>query len=1190
MVFLTGVSGIIRTFLPLETFVLCNVHASSTEACPFCQHPLDYRQRCMNVRCSSHQFAAGNLVRSVANKQWDLGRVTKVYKEQSSKGPRDVVEVQFVGYNFQLMYPPELIHEIFPKGSQVLTDIPGMVTIDSEPQIEKGVISYQAVNDAGHTIDLPESLILHLMKAIPQMLQESEFSSIEAFRLRTWARYLECTYSSTDIKCITNSRLELLPHQVFVAHRLISNFRPRFILADEVGLGKTIEAGIVIKELIARELIRRVLIIVPAQLVYQWQFEMQSKFNERFDIFDATLVHRIRRERPGENPWLASNRIICSLQYTRKEKVTSEITELFWDAVIFDEAHHLRRYIGATGYPRPTLSYQLADKLQERCNILLLLTATPIQLNPYELYSLIRLIDVAHFRNFEEFEEFRKHLPTINMLIKNVLEFQNLSKFEEEATLREIQEFIFQKKGKTPPPAKLREVILHEPTQRRKILAALSREHTLSNIMIRNKKRSVLLESGPKILRNPHIIEILQTQQEKEVYGAIRLFLAKTYNKAISEKNQGLGFVVVVLQKLLSSSTAALISTLQKRVDALRAFQQQIEEAKTKKKRKEALPKEIAIEGEEEADGLDAVEEDNDILTKTAKFEFDQIPVLEEFIQELKRIPEDSKTRMLKKLIKKIFKDPSEKVLVFTQFRKTLEVIEQALAQDYKVVTFHGGLSAEEKSVRVELFREQCQIMISTEVGGEGRNFQFCHILINFDLPWNPMKLEQRIGRLDRFGQKRDVDIYNFYIADTVETNILLALAERIQLFEETIGGLEPILGEVSKSIRDIVLMENEASSYSRIREFNEEMNKKLEQAKDIELKMADFLLDRRSFQMNKVGELLACHIEVTNNEVWRFFKDFSQKYFKNNIINEEPDKALTLSLPENALVDFPSVRGRRTFHGTFDLDLAKRKEELEFFALGHPLLTDALYYCKRPEFGGFTTASQLSRNVFRGILEHTPSQFGILWNYYIEFAGVIVERELRPVFVDAENNGTIALGETIFQLIRQNPLALQPCLNEDFSNINLKAFVNNAEGHAKQIVAQYATTRVPELEKRNTNAFELEKRKYERLKEFTHDNLVKDIERARLERQAAYARRPTDKQIRETEALPFSSEKEKKLADIQARERRIEQAEKRAKELELIFEKKEFDYEDELRRLGSYKHLQVKIELYTSCLIKLVD
>ncbi len=1167
------------------------MHSSSTDTCPFCQHSLDNLQRCVSVRCPGHQYAAGNLVRSVANNQWDSGRVTKVYKEQSSKGPRDVIEVQFAGYNFQLMYAPELIHKVFQIGSQVLTETAGMVTIDSEPLVEKGLISYRAVNDAGQTIVVSESSIIRLVKPVQQLLLEQQFSSIEAFRLRTWARFLECTYSSTDIKCITNSRLELLPHQVYVAHRLISNFRPRFILADEVGLGKTIEAGIVVKELIARELVRRVLIIVPAQLVYQWQFEMQSKFNEHFDIFDAGQIQKARRENPEENPWLASNRIICSLQYARKEKITSEITELFWDAVIFDEAHHLRRYIGATGHPRPTLSYALADRLQERCNILLLLTATPIQLNPYELYSLIRLVDIAHFRNYEDFEEFRRHLPTINMLIKNVMNFQDLSKFEEEATLRGIEEFIYQKSGKSPTPEKLRNIILNEPSPRRKILASLSREHTLSNVMIRNKKRNVLLESGPKINRNPHIIEISQTPQEQEVYRAIRSFLAKTYNKAISDKNQGLGFVVVVLQKLLSSSTAALISTLQKRVDSLKTFQEQVEEAKAQKKRKAHLPPELQTDGEEEADGEDEIEEvEDEVLTKTAKFEFEQIPVLEEFITQLRKLPEDSKLRTLKLLVKKILQDSTEKILIFTQFRKTLEVIEQDLAQTYKVVTFHGGLSAEEKSRRVELFREESQVMVSTEVGGEGRNFQFCHILINFDLPWNPMKLEQRIGRLDRFGQTHDVDIYNFYIADTVETNILLALADRIHLFEETIGGLEPILGEVTRSIRDIVLTENEASSYTKIRSFNEELNKRLEQVKDIELKMADFLLDRRSFQMNKVGELLACHIEVTNEEVMRFFEEFSRFYFKKDLINKEPDGSIIFTIPENALIDFPSLMGRRMFHGTFNLEEAKHKEELEFFALGHPLLTDALNYCKRPEFGGICSSLRISRQSLPSSSNLTQGSLGTLWFYYLEFTGVIVEREIRPVYVDSETNGDLTLGESLFQKLRQDPRAFKPSSFVPFTNKDLKGFLDQAEAQAKQLLAQYITVRVPELEKTNTNAFELEKRKYERLKEYTHDNLVKDIERAKLERQAAYARRPTDKQIRDVEAMPNNAEKEKKMADIQARERRIEHAVKRAKDLELLYERKEFDYDDELRRLSVYKHLQVKIEIYTACFIEIGD
>ncbi len=341
---------------------------------------------------------------------------------------------------------------------------------------------------------------------------------------------------------------------------------------------------------------------------------------------------------------------------------------------------------------------------------------------------------------------------------------------------------------------------------------------------------------------------------------------------------------------------------------------------------------------------------------------------------------------------------------------------------------------------------------------------------------------------------------------------------------------------------------------------------------------------------MNKVGELLACHVEVTNDEVLRFFEEFSRFYFKKDVMAKGPDASITLVIPETALVDFPNLRGRRMFHGTFNLEEAKHKEELEFFALGHPLLTDALNYCKRPEFGGVCSSLRISRQSIPVNTNLTRSALGTLWFFYLEFTGVIVEREIRPVYVDGESNGDLALGESLFQKLRQDPRAFKPSSNGALTNMDLKRFLEQTETRAKQLIAQYITTRVPELEKTNTNAFQLEKRKYERLKEYTHDNLVKDIERAKLERQAAYTRNPTDKQIREAEAMPNTLEKEKKMADIQARQRRIEHAVQRVKDLELVFEKKEFDYGDELRRLSVYRHLQVKIEIYTASFIEIED
>jgi len=1145
---------------------------------------------CSNLHCESLKFKEGNLVRSAANFQWHSGIVTKVYQEPTGKGLRDVVEVLFGGYNYQLAYPAELRHDVFLPGTLVQTQHAGLATIDSEPQLSKGIVHYNVITDAGHSISLPETSIVNVVKPIPQLMADREFSAPEAFRLRTWAKYLENAYSSTDIKCITNSRLELLPHQVFVAHRLISTFHPRFLLADEVGLGKTIEAGIVIKELIARELVRRVLIVVPAQLVPQWQFEMSNKFNEHFVFFDSKQVKVIRKANPGENPWLACDRIICSLQYARKGKVASEISELFWDAVIFDEAHHLRRYMGTTGYPRATLSYILAEKLRDRCHTLLLLTATPIQLNPYELYSLIKLIDMTYFKNYEEFEEFRKRLPTINMLIKNVTRFKDLSKFEEEATIAEIQDFLYAKRGRSMSSQHIKDIIFNQPDQRRKILTALAQEHTLSALMIRNKKRNVFMESGPMPLRIPHVIEINLTQEEMEVYGAIRAYLARTYNKAVSDKNQGLGFVMVVLQKLLSSSKAALLTTLQKRVTSMKEYEDALEEAKRQKQAKIQARFQSQPEAGEMDEELDSIEEEDEIIAKSAKFGFDQVPLLEQFISQLQSLTDDSKMDTLVDLVRRILEDPEEKILIFTQFRKTLEYIENMLNKDYRVVTFHGGLTSMEKDARVQVFREQAQVMVSTEVGGEGRNFQFCHILINFDLPWNPMKLEQRIGRLDRFGQTKDVEIYNFYIADTVESDVLLALTDRIQIFEQTVGNLEPILGEVSKGLKDLIFTEDKAKAYTRLREFNNDVEKRLEQAKEVEIKMADFLLDRRSFQMDKVGELLACRIDVSNDEVWHFFNNFANHVLLHDIFSGSGEEMVSFQLPEEVLPDFPGVVGKRKYEGTFDLTYAKQHEELEFFALGHPLLTDALNICKRPEFGGYTTSIQIPRQSITVLEDYPPLGNGILWIYSLEFSGVIIERELLPVFVSQEDTINLALSKEIFRQIRfaASPLLPVPAVFQD--TILNSEFLKVAESTAVQEAGRYQLERLPEIEKMNQRMYKQERRKYERLKEFINDNLVKEIERTRLEREAAAAHRPTQKQWTEVDVLPDSPDKEKKLAELQARQQRIETAQKRVKELEDLLEKKEFDFEDEVHRLDKCQHVKLLIELYSACVIQFVD
>jgi hypothetical protein len=512
------------------------------------------------------------------------------------------------------------------------------------------------------------------------------------------------------------------------------------------------------------------------------------------------------------------------------------------------------------------------------------------------------------------------------------------------------------------------------------------------------------------------------------------------------------------------------------------------------------------------------------------------------------------------------------------------------LCTDYRVVTFHGGLTSAEKDARVQKFREDTQVMVSTEVGGEGRNFQFCHVLINFDLPWNPMKLEQRIGRLDRFGQTKDVEIYNFYIADTVEADVLIALTDRIQIFEQTIGNLEPILGEVAKDLKDLIFTEDKAKAYTKLREFNDEVERHLEQAKEAEIKMADFLLDRRSFQMDKVQELLACRIDVSNDEVWHFFRDFAGYFCQQDIFRGSGEDLVSFDLPEEVLPEFPGVAGKRIYEGTFNLDYAKKHEELEFFALGHPLLTDSLNLCKRPEFGGFAGALQISRSTIV-MLEGTPQlSHGILWTYALEFTGVIVERELFPVFVPLSGSADLSLSKEIFRQIRFADTLPPADIAGDLEQALTPEFLQHAESIAVQQVGRYQLERLPEIEKMNQKMYKQERQKYERLKDFINDNLVKEIERARLEREAACARRPTPKQRAEVDVLPASTEKEKKEAELLARDQRIDNAQKRVKELEDLLEKKGFDFEDEVRRLDKCQHVKFSTELYSACLIQFAE
>ncbi|MGH9428555.1 MAG: DEAD/DEAH box helicase, partial [Terriglobia bacterium] len=278
---------------------------------------------------------------------------------------------------------------------------------------------------------------------------------------------------------------------------------------------------------------------------------------------------------------------------------------------------------------------------------------------------------------------------------------------------------------------------------------------------------------------------------------------------------------------------------------------------------------------------------------------------------------------------------PDEKVLIFTQFIETQHFLASALdSQGYRTVMFNGQMKLDEKEDAVDKFRRDAQILISTEAGGEGRNFQFCHIMVNYDLPWNPMKVEQRIGRLDRIGQRKPVIIYNLVCAETVEERVLHVLEHRIGLFEESVGSLDPILGEVEKDIERIVMEHGERVG-KVFEEFERDIEKRVREAKERERTLADFVLDRASLRRDLADELLGRTPLARYTDLQNFVREALAYY--GGSLNEHPEGGHVISLSPKLSAQLGVKKG--VVRGCFDWRQAQELEHLDFFAFGHELI-----------------------------------------------------------------------------------------------------------------------------------------------------------------------------------------------------------------------------------------------------------
>lgn len=739
-------------------------------------------------------------------------------------------------------------------------------------------------------------------------LLQGQIGRAEPYGLRLQALYLKHAYRFDPCAGLSNARVEPALHQVYVANRVVSkNPRPRMILADEVGLGKTIEAGLVIKELRARGLIERVLVITPASLTIQWQQELRSKFNETFEFIDGAGVKFLSRD--GSNPWSKRDNVICSLEFARSEKNTKSITEADWDIVVFDEAHRLRRRkIGnRTQYTR---AYQLADKLKDHFG-LLLLTATPMQLDPFELYSLIELVEPGLY-SYDEYESRSEEIPKLNKLMKRLLTWEQLTHEKQNETSNQLPD-----------------LDLETLDGRSQAELQLLRSHPLADVLIRNRKTEV----GGFTKRRARIYMVDQTEEEANLYADITDYIVRGYNRASQEKKQAIGFVMVTYQKLLASSSYALYEGFKRRIARLEAG---IEELADKNNRSNM---DKVLDSEQTREMAREDENPRDMLEKYywgSEFNTLEIDITNEEINELKAIVErlenirDSKALELLRALQSIPSD--HKVLIFTQYIDTQEFLRQTLETNgYDVVIFNGGMRLENKEMAVQAFRTKSQILITTEAGGEGRNFQFSSTMFNYDLPWNPMKIEQRIGRLDRIGQTLDVHIYNIACRGTIEERILDVLDKRIGLFEQSVGSLEPILGELEKTIETLVLTRNN----DEFQNYLKNMEDRIFDARLTEQTWKNFVMDRASFRRDIASKIVNDTRLATPADLKLHIKRAIN--FLGGWLDEHNGGWQIIQLPDK-LIRILKVK-KKTYEGNFDPKDALKNEHLPFFAFGHSLI-----------------------------------------------------------------------------------------------------------------------------------------------------------------------------------------------------------------------------------------------------------
>lgn len=591
------------------------------------------------------------------------------------------------------------------------------------------------------------------------LASEGEFNfkgNPEKFVLYAEAERIHSAYQFDPLFAINCSVVDPLPHQVEAVYKfLLPQPKIRFLLADDTGAGKTIMTGLLLKELLIRGIVERILIVTPGGLTKQWQEdEMGVKFNIPFTLVNRTTFNS------DPNIFRTANKIVTSIDFISRDDVLSVVSNTSWDIIIFDESHKLSAYeYGQKIYK--SRRYEAAYVLSQQCEHMLLLTATPHRGRTDTFKKLLQLLDEDIFATDDVASERVKELSK-----------DGLNKF-----------------------------------------------------FIRRLKEDMKDWEGNPLYKNRYTrtISYQLTPEEKYLYDQVTNYLTQRKEEATEERNIHVTLALAVMQRRLVSSIFAIKNTLYKRWIALQGIVDEVNKNPNIWKQRQKLEL-VDVDNMDQYDELEDDEKDalDNILSDPKKFKlFTTSKSLNEIAQEAQEVKrlydianrlyhqnqEEKKYIQLKELLKSQGVIDGEKLVIFTEHKDTLLYLQERLTNNgYRVAVIHGGLSVDDRrAAQWEFMSPETQILIATDAAGEGINLQFCRLLINWDIPWNPNRLEQRMGRIHRYGQKEDVLVFNMVADNTREGQVLAKLLTKLDVIRESMGD-DRVYDVIQDVLKDVSL------------------------------------------------------------------------------------------------------------------------------------------------------------------------------------------------------------------------------------------------------------------------------------------------------------------------------------------------------------------------------------------------